>query len=134
MEHKEDPTKEMLRELGFQVSSVPAELLKGFNLCVPALGWMPIPRYSLLKDILKHMEAEDFEPASVSKFISSFIDRRPIVDSRICLIKKKDGTWGHLVATQYGTAVGSERSLAAIMSGDGFGPNCHFAVVPKGAR
>lgn len=134
MEHKEDPTKEKLRELGFGVSSVLPELIDGLRFRAHTVRWMRIPHYSLLKDVLAQMEAEEVEPAHRFDFIGTLLSMHPIIGSRVCLIKKPDGTWGHLAATQYGEGPSSERSLVSIMSGDGFGPNCHFAVVSKGAR
>src|SRR5690348_13841102 len=93
----------------------------------PTVGWMTLSRYALLKDVIAEAEKKDCEFAPTFAFVSAVVRMHPITGSRICLFKIEKG-WGSLVATEYGNGPGNERSLVSIMSGDGFGPNCHFAV------
>lgn len=121
--------KELLEALKFTASSVDVRVLKNIKLRdfenkVFDIEWMPIDKYCLLKEVLEKIENKNKIPANPIEFISALSKMEKMNEiSRICLFKLEKLGWVHLTANGW-----IQRTICSIFSGDGFGPNCLFAV------
>lgn len=124
----------LLETLKFKASSVDVRVLKNvkmedfenrdFN-----VEWMFIDRYCLLKDVLEKIESKNKVPVSPIEFIGTLSKMDEMDEiSRICLFQLEKLGWVHLTANGW-----IQRTICSILSGDGFGPKCLFAVKPKRA-
>ena len=130
--------KELLQNLGFAASSVDVRVLKDITLENFKnkdfyIEWMPITNYCLTGDVLAQMKNKNKIPASPLEFIGALSKMEKMDEiSRVCLfqLQKEAGStqlsWVHLTANGW-----IQRTICSILSGDGFGPNCLFAVKPQ---
>ena len=125
---------ELLQDLSFAVSSVNPKIFKGITLNNFEnndfyVEWLPIDGYLYQNEVLAKMEEQNKVPVTPVEFIgnlSKMDDLGP--QTRICLFQFEKYGWAHLAANGW-----IQKTICSILSGDGFGPNCLFAVKSKNA-
>ena len=122
---EEEAVKDLLKSLRFDASSVDLRIMKDFQITAGPVGWMPIAFYSLTKDVLKKIEQDGNTPVSPFEFITAVSKLDKIIGVKVCLFKFGELRWISLIAIE-----NTQRTISSILSGDGYAPNCEFAVKP----